>query len=700
MAKDKAPNSSEKDVLTQKVDAMMDPAQPDAVVVKPETVPDDKPEIDIFKEVGTAPELSPKLKKTIDKIGQPETDGGDTAIANPEASDTVNVENQTSNINEVPDLEAGTLMTSELSDPDTDKAVDDIVVKESDQVLEAEDSKIKTPDSTAKQPSALKAKLQKLLKNKWTWIGLGVVLVAVLAVPFTRYQVLGLVLKSKADITVVDSKTGTPVSNAELNLGGSVAKTDGNGQAKFNAPLGRHTLRITKQYYTTYSQPFFVGFSADGTGKVYVVATGRQIPITVLNALDGKPLAGAEIKIGSSSAKTDKLGKALVVVPINKNTSDPGSITLSGYAETDVTVVVTDKTVPANTFKLAPSGHVYFLSNKSGKIDVIKTNLDGSGRKVVLAGTGNEDLSTTSLLAAKDWKYLVLESTRDNSNASPALYLIDTSDDSVTKFESTDKVGYQIIGWHGHDFLYSITKGDNTKAGNQQVKSYDADHRQTNLVVQDDIDSASGSYQYLSNFYVVGDELIYSSSWQYASYSYYSHPADSSPHSDTVTGVSLSTGKKTLDYGEIPAHSGYFQITQYEAKGLYVQQSSGNDTGYFKIEDGKSTPVSDLTSAKFNQPYPTFLQSPSGKQTFWTVYQDGKNTLTIGDEEGQNSKQIASLSDYSPYGWFTDKYLLVTKNNSELYIMPAGTLSDKQQPLKISDYYKQQQTFRGYGGGY
>jgi len=699
MAKDKAPAEPEKDVLTQRVDAMMDPRQPDPAT-QPEVVPGDKPEIDIFKEIGTAPKLSPKLKKTIASIGKDETANPEEAvpaIVNSVASDTVSEDD---NSNQVPDLEAGTLMTSELSDPDTDKAVDDIVVKEGDQVLEAEDSKSKKTDTADKQPSAWKAKLQKLVKNKWTWIGLGVVLLAVLAVPVTRYQVLGLVLKGKADITVVDSKTGTPVSNAEIHFGGATVKTDGSGQAKFNAHVGKHTLTITKQYYTTYSQSYFVGFSADGTGKVYVVATGRQIPVVVLNAIDGKPLANAEIKAVSSTVKTDKLGKATVVVPINKNTTDPGSISLSGYTTTAITLQVTDKVVDANTFKIAPSGHVYFLSNKSGKIDLVKTNLDGSDRKVVLAGTGNEAPSTLSLLASKDWKYLVLESNRDDANASPALYLLDTSDDSVTKFESTDKVSYQIIGWHNHNFLYSISKSDNTKAGNQQVKSYDADHRQTNLVVQDDIDSASSLYQYLSDFYVVGDELIYSSAWQYATYSYYGHPADTSPHSDTVTGVSLATGKKTLDYGEIPAHSGNFQIVQYEAKGLYVQQNSGNDTGYFKIEDGKSTSVSDLTSTKFYLPYPTFVQSPSGKQTFWTVYQDGKNTLTIGDEEGGNSKQIASLSDYSPYGWFTDKYLLVTKNNSELYIMPAGPLSDKQQPLKISDYYKQQQTFRGYGGGY
>ena len=90
------------------------------------------------------------------------------------------------------------------------------------------------------------------------------------------------------------------------------------------------------------------------------------------------------------------------------------------------------------------------------------------------------------------------------------------------------------------------------------------------------------------------------------------------------------------------------------------------------------------------------MQSPSGDQTFWSVPADGKNTLNVGDKDGNNANKIAALSDYNPYGWYTDDYLLVSKNGSELYIMPAsgGT------PLLISNYYKPAQFFRGYGGGY
>jgi hypothetical protein len=99
----------------------------------------------------------------------------------------------------------------------------------------------------------------------------------------------------------------------------------------------------------------------------------------------------------------------------------------------------------------------------------------------------------------------------------------------------------------------------------------------------------------------------------------------------------------------------------------------------------------------FSADYHTYLLSPSGDSTFWSEPRDGKNTLFIGDEGGQGGKQVATLSDYNTYGWFTDSYLLVSKNSSELYIMDNG---GKQAPIKISDYHKPALSFPGYGGGY
>jgi len=50
--------------------------------------------------------------------------------------------------------------------------------------------------------------------------------------------------------------------------------------------------------------------------------------------------------------------------------------------------------------------------------------------------------------------------------------------------------------------------------------------------------------------------------------------------------------------------------------------------------------------------------------------------------------------------WFTDKYLLVSKDNSELYILPVAGLTGDTLPYKISDYYRPDISYNGYGRGY
>ena len=74
--------------------------------------------------------------------------------------------------------------------------------------------------------------------------------------------------------------------------------------------------------------------------------------------------------------------------------------------------------------------------------------------------------------------------------------------------------------------------------------------------------------------------------------------------------------------------------------------------------------------------------------------------MFIGDNDGGSSKQIAKLSDYQAYGWFSENYLLVSKNGSELYILGTDGIAKDADALKITDYHKPSFSFPGYGGGY
>ena len=660
---DKSVPTPDEEILVKRVDAMMDPKHPAETpkpadsAIKPITV--------AVKNQTTAPELPDELKEE------------DEAAEEPKKPDKTPTAEPVKNLEEL----------------ETDKAVDDIVAKEGDMVLAVADAQTARKKKAAGPSNSWKDKLRRLVRNKWTWVSVVVLLVIVFGLPFTRYKVLGLVLKKSITITVIDSKTATPVSNAQLELAGNSVKTDANGTAHLKASVGQQNLVIKKQYYRDLTSSYFVGFKTEPS-RVKLTATGRLVPITVLNKVTGKPMTGVQVRVLNTTAKTNTKGQAIIALP-TKTSTNPGKLSLSGYNSADVTVQVTDKVVKANSFEITPAGHIYFLSNRSGKLDVVKANLDGSDRKTILEGTGREEPNTTSLLASRDWRYLVLKSRREGTQA--ALYLIDTSNDKVTQFDNGD-ADFSLVGWYDHAFIYSLTRNNLAywQAGRQALKSYDAENLQLNLLDQTQAEGAAGSYAYQSflNLYILKGAIAYNTQW-------YTYASDSGGKTDTIRAVQPG-GQNKKDYQSFPTSStGSIQAALYEPQSVYfsVYDNSLNKNTYYEFEDQAIKTVS-LDQSAFNQTYPTFLLSPSGKQTFWTELRDGKNSLFVGDPNAQGKKQIAGLVDYSPYGWYGDGYTLVSKNSSELYIIAPGGSAPGRQPLKITDYYKPAQTYTGYGYGY
>jgi hypothetical protein len=686
----------QEEALEQKVDEMMSIEKHDTDVSKlaedfnKQAMSDEKVSGKIEVQTG-APELPSKLQ--VEDAPEPvepvkEEDLNKEAASPTEQEEaTVPWETQDS-AGEVADTP---LQSEDFSDEATDEAVDEIVAEEGDTALAVEDARRKKA-TVGQDSGGWKTNLTAFFKSKWTWVGLLIILVAVFALPFTRYKVLGLAIKKPVTVTVIDSKTASPVSNADVQLAGTTAKTDEDGHVQLNSGVGDHKLIVTKKYYTDYSGSYFVGFSNKVGQNVKLVATGRLVPVMVTNKITGKPITGAQVEVKGTTSKTNSKGKAEVALPVKADTYK-GVIKLSGFNDADITIQVTDKQVKANSFGLMPKGHIYFLSNLNGTLDVVKANLDGSGRKVVLEGTGNEQPAATSLLASRDWRYLVLKARRDTPQA--ALYVIDTSNDKVTPFDNSD-ADFTLVGWYGHSFIYSLTKNNigYWQPGKQALKSYDAEHQQPNLLDQSQAEGSQASYAYQTflNFYILNGVVTYNTQW-------YAYGMDEAGKSDTIRAVQPN-GQAKKDYQSFAASdTAYIQAALYEPQSVYyaVHNSSDGKTTYYEFEN-QSANTTSIDQSKFDQGYPTYLLSPSGNKTFWTELRDGKNALFTGDANAGNKKQVASLSDYSPYGWYGDSYVLVSKNSSELYVMSPST--PNEPPVKITDYYKPAQTFQGYGYGY
>ena len=530
-----------------------------------------------------------------------------------------------------------------------------------------------------------------------------VILLVLLAVPASRYKLLGLFLKETVQVSVVDSTTATPVSGAQIQVGGQTATTSAKGRGSLTLPVGNTLVVVTKQYYKSASDKVLVSYSTSHNSvTVHLVATGRQVPIMVVNRITGKPVADAELKVLNTEAKTDKSGKAIIVLPVSMATQ-AGTITANNFNATSVKVQVTTQTVAANTYALTPSGSIYFLSNLSGNVDVVKTNLDGTDRKTVLAGTGNEDPRNTVLLASRDWKYLALLAQR-KTTGTPELDLIDTSTDTMSNMDEGSAT-FTLVGWDGDRFIYQVNRNSvqSWQSGQQVLKSFNAATKAITTLAQTTA-SGDSSTNYLGQQFgttsIVNGRIIYSLNWNQ---SYYYNQGQLSSKQATlntvnadgsnnavVKGFSLTPGTQTTQLT--------IDIEPYKGpNALAIQFANGLSDSFYEYQNGQVTTLSGITDQNFYaNNYPTYLLSPSGNQTFWSTPTDGKNALFVGDSNGNNDNKIASLSDYSPYGWYTDNYLLVSKNSSELYTMPAGGGT----PTRISDYFKPSQFFSGYGGGY
>lgn len=572
------------------------------------------------------------------------------------------------------------------------------------------------PAKPGEQPESAKLSVKQLLVERW-WrirqlymakprLSIPLTIIAALlilaAVPLSRYTLVGVIVKQDMNVTVVDSRTGTPVSKATVMLAGQKATTDAAGRASIHTNVGYSTLSVAKRYYQDYSQTQLVDLAvANNAVTVKLVAVGRLVPVVVANKLTGKAVAGATVKALNSEAVTDKDGSATVVLPVSLETEHV-TVSAKGFNDLSATLQVTDQKVAANTFAVVPAGKLYFLSNQSGKIDVVKTDLDGSNRQTVLAGTGNENAYSTALLASRDWKYLALYAQR-SAKGNPEIDLIDTSNDQMTNIDEGN-ASFTLVGWDGDKFVYRVDRNSvyAWQNGQEVIKSFDAPTKKLATLAQT---SASGNQydyvrQYFGSVYTLGNKVVYSLNWTAYYYSFYQLNSKQA----TLNAVNLDgSGSAVIkSFGMAPGTQtsdvSINTVPYDEPDSIAVSFSDGQKDNFYEYKDGKISTATDITTQSFySGVYPTFLLSPSGNNVFWSVYADGKNNLKVGDNNAQNLQVIASESDYSPYGWFTDGYILVQKSNSELYILSSD---GKNQPFKVTNYYKPATSYRGYGGGY
>lgn len=518
-------------------------------------------------------------------------------------------------------------------------------------------------------------------------------LTTLLVVPFTRYGLLGLVITKPVTLKIVDAASGRPVSTAKVSIGRIDVETDAKGIAKIESiAVGEHQLRVEKKNYTTIDTTHIVPvvFPEKDT-TIPLVALGRTATFTMKNLLTNAPIREATVEVEGASALSDEHGKASVVLPV-KSEAQTGSVKADGFNTAEVSITMKAGEDPELQVLLVPHGKVYFLSKRTGKIDVMSANLDGSAATVIIPATGKESDNETSLLASPSWAHLMLIARRDNTW--PKLHTVSTTTGKLTLVDDTE-ASYEPIGWVGAKFYYKITKYKQAawQNGTEAVVSYNAETGQRNVV-----DSTVGigtSYydmaaQHISQAFIADGKVIYVKSWQY-SQSY------AEPNRPTNIMAIIADGDLKTTLKDLPATGDTYADASLQKPGTIVFRLGKNDASreYYRYLEGKVTKIDTDDTAFYNNRF-SYLMSPNSEKALWTEQRDGLSVVFVAKRDLTGGNQI-STGEYGAFGWVGNDYVLYSKNQSELYIAPTGALFDGAH--KISNYHKGN-VYMGYGWGY
>jgi len=547
-----------------------------------------------------------------------------------------------------------------VESPETDAAVDDIVSKESDQLLGLQTAAEKHEPA----PRGLGARLKHFFRSWWrnkkaryTTIVLLVLAIGTISVvPASRYAVLNtLGVRSSASIIVLDDTTQLPLKNVTVSLNGNTAQTNREGVATVRKlKLGKYQLQIHRLAFAPYKQNVTIGWGSNPLGKVQLTAVGTQYKIVVKDYFSAKPIKGAEVQSDGLNALSDDKGVVTLTVEDTELTKLAATIGAPGYRSEKLELDAT--TQQAQGVILVPSQKAVFVSKETGKYDVYSADLDGKNKKLLLAGTGLEN-ENVSLVVSPAGTQAALVSTRDNMRDDDgyllsALTLINIQEGTHSTVEHAQQI--QLVDWIGSRLIYRATIAG-ASAANSQRNRLLAYTYSSNARVQ-----LAAANQF--NVVLSANDYIYysaSSTDSRASLGLYRVKPDGSSR-ERLSNREVWTGLRT------------------DIASLSLQTPEG---WYSFNLDSKQFAETQAPAI-----FKTFIFTPNSKGTMaWVDTRDAKGVLLIKAPGGDTVKTVAAQPGLTyPVRWVSDTllvYRVVTGTESADYVVST----DNPVPHKLSD---------------
>ncbi|MFO0920826.1 MAG: hypothetical protein U0451_04100 [Candidatus Saccharimonadales bacterium] len=558
-----------------------------------------------------------------------------------------------------------TRVDSVIQDAKTDKAVEDIVAKEADDILEYEDHKAKK--QTVIKPKKTKRGLKGFIKAWWnnpktrwtTIIVLAVAIVAFLAVPVSRDYVLNAIgIKASANVMVIDSSTGQPLKNVNVAIGSAEAKTNSSGQAEVKGvKLGSQKMIVSKRAFAESATDVKISVGKNSIDKITLQPTGEQYSFVVVDYLSKKPIPQAEVVSGESSAVSDENGKIRLTIDSTQNLDELDLVfTKTTYRDEVVKVDADEKA--EQIIEMVPSKKHIFVSKQSGTYSVYSVCVDGKDQKELLKGTGNERDDMELRVSPKS-NIAAFVSTRSGETNQDkfklsTLTIVNASTGDITEVTKSERV--QLVGWIDDRLVYIAETAGSSAEKPDRHKLFIYDYASKD---NKEIDKSN----YFNDATIAGDKI------------YYAPSGALDPTQAKLFRVN-SSGQERAEIAQIEVYK-MFRV-DFDNFILSANQNWLN----LRIGEDKVTSASDQ---QLNPKSRIYVDSNDKKNSLWVDNRDGKGTLINYELSSRNELEMRSMAGLSyPVYWLNDKTVVFRVASNEETADYAISI-DGGEAKKISD---------------
>ena len=506
---------------------------------------------------------------------------------------------------------------------DDDTAVEDIIKKEGDEVIEAEDA---AGHPLPEPPKPKKHRLRKVLKILFVLIFIGGAIA--MTFPSSRYFILNAAgVRSKASVQVLDSETRLPLKNVTVAVGNASARTDSTGQAVVkDIKLGKHSLMIKRVAFTSVEESVTIGWGSNPLGEFLLKATGVQYTIRAQDYVSGVAIKDVEARSGEAVAVAADDGT--LTLTLEEADSDTIPLTLSAKQYRTETINFRANQLKPVDIRMVPAAKEVFLARQSGRYNLVSMYIDGKDQRVILPGTGSET-ANSSLAVDPAGIQAALVSHRDDLRGAQGQVI------NTLRLVSVDGSASQMIARAEHITL--------------------ADWIGTTLIFQESNTTGNADdperYKLISYDYATGKRVELATANQFNAVHaikgkiYYAAAGMGSKPAVYASVAANGSGRQTIIQGEVWA----VVRTAYDR--LLLQ----TPTTWLAYTPGGGQQPS-TQPASFASRY--YAEGPN-QQSIWLDIQDGKGTVMIHDNMADKDTIVATQNNMVyPVRWLNDTTII------------------------------------------